>query len=262
VRTCTIDCAQNTLTPHFGDQQPGETHHHSPVNVHTLGVVNCGSNPMKLHAHTCSEDKAKKGGNNVASLVCRQLFHDGFLQADRKHVKESNFAFDNCGSQNKNRMVLRMLLCLARRKVCDVARAVFLVKGHAKKFCDMMFDLMKKECRKKNLHAPNDGGAGEFEPTQRCHCVESKGSSLLQLGQVQCMNKTEKAKANHIFACTALEPFALQVQEHWEVPITKQHTVKKHSVAADWGNPSNKSEETQGRQGEKEATGSIKRPLN
>jgi len=78
----------------------------------------------------------------------------------------------------------------------------------------------------------------------------------------QCMNKTEKAKANHIFACTALEPFALQVQEHWEVPITKQNTVKKHSVAADWGNPSNKPEETQGRQGEKEATGSIKRPLD
>jgi len=123
VRTCTIDCAQNTLMPHFGDQQPGETHHHSPVNVQTLGVVNCGSTPMKLHAHTCSEDKAKKGGNNVASLVCTQLFHDGFLQADRKHVKESNFAFDNCGSQNKNRMVLRMLLCLARRKVWDVARA-------------------------------------------------------------------------------------------------------------------------------------------
>jgi len=184
VRTCTIDCAQNTLMPHFGDQQPGETHHHSPVNVHTLGVVNCGSNPMKLHAHTCSEDKAKKGGNNVASLVCRQLFHDGFLQADRKHVKESNFAFDNCGSQNKNRMVLRVLLCLARRKVCDVARAVFLTKGHAKNVCDRVFDLMKKECRKNNSHAPNDGGAGEFEPTQRCRCVESKGSSLLQLGQI------------------------------------------------------------------------------
>jgi len=53
-------------------------------------------------------------------------------------------------------MVLQMLLCLARRKVCDVARAIFLVKGNTKSDCDRMFNLMKKEHCKKNSYTPKD----------------------------------------------------------------------------------------------------------
>jgi len=36
VRTCTIDYAQNTLMPHFGDKQPSETCCYSPINVYAL----------------------------------------------------------------------------------------------------------------------------------------------------------------------------------------------------------------------------------
>jgi len=57
---------------------------------------------MQLHAHICFEDEEKKGGNNVACLICGQLFYDGFLQADKKHVKELNFVIHNCSGQNKN----------------------------------------------------------------------------------------------------------------------------------------------------------------
>ena len=243
VRTCTIDYAQNTLMPHFGDEQPGKTYYYSPVNVYTLGVVNCGLNPMRLYAHTYFEDEAKKGGNNVASLIYRQLFYDGFLQDDKKHIKELNFVFDNCGGQNKNRMVLRMLLYLVRRKVCDTARAIFLIKGHTKNDCDRMFNLMKKEYRKKNSYTPKDV-LENLNQHKDVTVLRARVNHFCNWDKFfdQYMNKTEKVKKNHIFTCTALEPFALQVQEHWEAPITKQNIVKRHSVATDWGNPSNKPE--------------------
>jgi len=120
-RTYTVDYAQNTLMPHFGDEQPGETYYYSPVNCYTLGIVNCGLKPMKMFAHVYFENEGKKGGNNVASLLYKQLFWDGFFLPDRKHVEELNFVFDNCGGQNKNRMVLRMLLFFIKREICNVA---------------------------------------------------------------------------------------------------------------------------------------------
>ena len=106
--------------PHLGDEQPGETYYYSPVNVYTLGIVNTGLTPMKLFAYVCHEDEGKKGGNNVASCIRRQLFHDGFPSGDRKHIEEMNFVFDNCGGQNKNRMAMRMLLHTVQRGACDV----------------------------------------------------------------------------------------------------------------------------------------------
>ena len=198
---------------------------------------------MKLCAHTYFEDEAKKGGNDVTSLIYRQLFHDGFLQDDKKHVKELNFVFDNCAGQNKNCMVLRMLLYLVRRKVCDIARAIFLVKGHTKNDCDRMFNLMKKEYRKRNSYTPNDvlDNLNQHEDVivlrARVHhfCNWDKFFD-------QYMNKTETVKKNHVFTCTALEPFALQAQEYWDAPITKQKIVKKHSISTDWSNPNNKPE--------------------
>jgi len=155
-RTCAIDCALNTYMPCLGDEQPGETCCHSPVNVCTLDIVNTGLTPMRLCAHVCCEDEGTKGWNNVASCIRRQLFHEGILGPDKKNIKEMNFVFDNCGGQNKNRMVLRMLLCMAQRRACDVANAIFLAKGHTKNDCDRMFNLMKAEHRKKNSHVPTD----------------------------------------------------------------------------------------------------------
>jgi len=198
---------------------------------------------MKLCAHTYFEDEAKKGGNDVTSLIYRQLFHDGFLQDDKKHVKELNFVFDNCAGQNKNCMVLRMLLYLVRRKVCDVARAIFLIKGHTNNDCDRMFNLMKKEHQKKNWYMPNDvlENLNQHEDVivlrARVHHFCNWDKFLDQY-----MNKTEKVKKNHVFTCAAFEPHALQAQEYWEAPITKQNIVKRHSIGTDWGNPSNKPE--------------------
>jgi len=157
-RTYTVNYTQNTLMPHFGDEQPRETYYYSPVNVCTRGVVNClhGIKPMRRCAHVYFEDKGKKGWKNVASLIYRQLFQDGFLMPDKKKVEELNFVFDNCGCWKKNRMVLCLLLFFVKRGVCDMARAIFLVKGYAKNDCGKMFSLMKQGCGKKNSYTPED----------------------------------------------------------------------------------------------------------
>ena len=69
-------------------------------------------------------------------------------------AKEINFVFDNCGGQNKNRMVLRFMIMLAKLKIARVVRAIFLIKGHTKNDCDRMFNLLKYDYRKTNVYMP------------------------------------------------------------------------------------------------------------
>jgi len=45
---------------------------------------------------------------------------------------------------------------MVKRKLCRVARAIFLVRGHTKNSCDRMFNLLKKEYRKADVHTPKD----------------------------------------------------------------------------------------------------------
>ena len=69
--------------PHFGDEQPGETHYYSPVFVYTLGIVNCGLQPMKLYAHTYFEDEGKKGETMLLLLYTGNSFMMGFFRTTR-----------------------------------------------------------------------------------------------------------------------------------------------------------------------------------
>ena len=53
-------------------------------------------------------------------------------------------------------MVLRMLTILVKRKVCIVARAIFLIRGHTKNDFDRIFNLLKQKCRGSNIYTPQD----------------------------------------------------------------------------------------------------------
>ena len=61
-------------------------------------------------------------------------------------------AFDNCGDQNKNCMVLRYLLYLVKSKVYKTVDAVFLVAGHTKNICDQLFKQLKGGFYHKNVY--------------------------------------------------------------------------------------------------------------
>jgi len=162
----TADYAQNMYVPNFAGEQPGETYYYSPVNAYCFGVVNNAWVPSVMTAYVYLEDEGKKGGNNVCSMLWQEFGTQGLLPLfdldtgivfdNHVPVPEINLVFDNCGGQNKNRMVFRLLVYMVKRKLCRVARAIFLVRGHTKNSCDRMFNLLKKEYRKADIHTPKD----------------------------------------------------------------------------------------------------------
>jgi hypothetical protein len=83
------------------------------------------------------------------------LEQHGFASTTEPY-KELNFIMDNCGGQNKNRHVLRLLHFIVKRRIAKVARAIFLVRGHTKNACDRLFNAMKRQYRKTNSYTPDD----------------------------------------------------------------------------------------------------------
>ena len=165
--TLVADFAQNAYVPNMNSEQPGETYYMSPVNAYIFGVADVANKPTTLTAHTFIEGDGVKGGNTVASLLWKELDALGLIPArdpvskkllnkDHEAAKEINIVMDNCIGQNKNNMVIRLLYFMVQRKLCKVARAIFLVKGHTKNDCDRLFNLMKIDYRKQNIYTPGD----------------------------------------------------------------------------------------------------------
>jgi hypothetical protein len=151
------DYVQNMYIPNFASEQPGATYYYSPLSCYVFGVVDASKDHLTAWIYT--EDTAKKGGNNVASLLMQQLHHHGIVEqatTTGEPFKELNFIMDNCGGQNKNRHVLRILHFIVKRRIAVVANAIFLVRGHTKNACDRLFNTMKREYRKCNSFTPED----------------------------------------------------------------------------------------------------------
>ena len=157
--TWVADYAQNVSLPNFAGEQPGDTYYYSPCNAYVFGIADCTIRPTPLTAHVALEDQGKKGGNNVESMIWSQLEREGFVPTPEqlpthKPIKELNLFFDNCGGQNKNRMVFRLLFFIVKRKIALKASAIFLIRGHTKNDCDRIFNLMKRDYRKINIYTP------------------------------------------------------------------------------------------------------------
>ena len=65
---------------------------------------------------------------------------------------EYYMVMDNCGGQNKNRMVLRFFLMMCKLGILKKAGNIYLVRGHTKNACDCMFMLLKQHFHYKNLY--------------------------------------------------------------------------------------------------------------
>jgi hypothetical protein len=149
-RYCLVaDYCQNMALPHFGGEQPGETYYYSPLGVYCFGVVDPTID--KLFAHLYTEGQGQKGGNNVASLIMKTLKHINILNEDEAG-RELSIVMDNCGGQNKNRMVLRLALYLVEAGYFETVNFIFLVRGHTKNACDRMFNTLKKEYHRSNCY--------------------------------------------------------------------------------------------------------------
>jgi hypothetical protein len=61
------------------------------------------------------------------------------------------FAFDNCSGQNKNGMVLKLVVCSVEMGHFEEVEFLFLIVRHAKNPADRLFNVLKTDCRSMNL---------------------------------------------------------------------------------------------------------------
>ena len=222
------DYAQNLSVPNFAGEQPGDTYYYSPANAFCFGVADCSTRPTKLNAYTYLEDVGKKGGNNVASMLMMEFQSHGLIPtpatiATHKPVKEINLFFDNCGGQNKNKMIIRLLTFMVKWKLCKRARAIFLIRGHTKNDCDRIFNLMKMVYRKKNVYTPDEmieaiGTATDVTPVE---VTGFKDWSSLQ-DKYMTVPKSGSVNINHIFSVDAADPNKLFTQEYIDADQKEQ----------------------------------------
>jgi hypothetical protein len=245
--TFVADYCQNMGLPHFGLEQPGETYYMSPLNVYTFGVVDCSTVPAHLAAYIYLEGEAqKKGGNGVVSLLWGELDRKRLLPPhpmlkngcdDWTPVKELNLFFDNCGGQNKNRMVLRLLPLLVGLRVARTVRACFLVRGHTKNDCDRLFNLLKKEYRTSNVYIPDD----LIETLNNCTDVTAirvEEDLFLDFDTVQCkyFAQPKNINVNHIFTVHIEQPTTLLKHEFYGGIQTHQELLLPAKVGTNWMN--------------------------
>ena len=155
-RTFVVDYGQNMELPVFNASQPGSSYYYSPLGVYNLGVVDhahdYGGGVFKDHmyTHVYREGIAKKGANNVASLIMKTLTA---IQAVREDEigGELNIIFDNCTGQNKNNTILKLILYLTECAYFKQVNFVFLIVGHTKNAADRLFNALKMKYREHNI---------------------------------------------------------------------------------------------------------------
>lgn len=148
-----FDYAQNVQCPQFGSEQPGETYYYSPLNINVFGIVDSNGDTEALTAYCFHEGHGAKGGDSVTSMLHYYLNRRGLLVGGGGHLV---LVCDNCGGQNKNRMVIRYCVWLLETKSFSKVSLLFLVAGHTKNPCDRSFNLLKKEYHRTNIFDVDD----------------------------------------------------------------------------------------------------------
>jgi hypothetical protein len=205
VFTLVADYAQNMYLPNFASGQPGATYYYSPLNAYCFGVVDGSTRPSKLYGHVYLEDIGKKGGDNVTSMLWKQLKILGLIPEDNTKpsiaAKELNIVMDNCGGQNKNNMVLRMLVLLVKLGIVKTARAIFLVRGHTKNDCDRLFNCMKKIYRKSDCFSEDElmAAIGTHEDVTPVGVLDGDFYDFNKVEDKYMKKLVSEVNQNHIF---------------------------------------------------------------
>lgn len=98
------------------------------------------------HQHT-----AKRGANEIASFVYK------FIETTvPKGIKDYHFWSDNCGGQNRNRIVFLMYMYACYKfKISHHITHRFLVVGHTQNEGDSMHALIEKKTKDKVIYIPD-----------------------------------------------------------------------------------------------------------
>ena len=203
------DYGQNMEVPVYHKEQPVSAYYYSPASAYNFGVVNHaheyedGTIGEHLYAHVYHEGIAKKGANNVASLLMK-TFRDLNLLREEEMGGELSIVFDNCSGQNKNNTVLKLLVFLVEMKYFEKVNFIFLVVGHTKNAADHLFNALKFIYRQDNIYTFTelleklDGS----DKVTVCASVEEDFLDYDTFLGYYHSTYAQKMKQNHIFSCS------------------------------------------------------------
>lgn len=103
-----------------------------------------------MNAYTWLEGDGDRGANNITSCLYKDFAYRGFFNS--RQYGDLTIIADNCGGQNKNKVVVRFFMWLMETKVFPRVRLFFLIKGHTKNACDRLFNLVKLDYHRKNVY--------------------------------------------------------------------------------------------------------------
>ena len=230
VNCCIGDYAQYMSLPHFAKNQPGDLYYYVPLNVNIFGFVNVAYRLTNqdivkdhLYANVYKEGTARRGGNEVASLIMKCLRTFGWMNKEEKGTGgELVLCFDNCPGQNKNGMVIRLAMLLVELSYFKKVIISFLVRGHTKNACDRLFNLMKKAYRKQNVFSYKQ--MLDLMKTTHCTVMPSEESDFKDyddfLGAFYV--KLKRVEKDHIFECWKNEDekiISCQERGTWKMQI-------------------------------------------
>ena len=128
-------------------------YYYSPLNVNIFGATNMANEI--LHAYIYDESEAAKSGNNITSLLYKDLEEQGFIKAweesRRTPGNRLTLCFDNYAGQNKNLMVIRFDLWIVDVGMFEIVEIMFLIASHTKNICDRRFKDLKKALHKADI---------------------------------------------------------------------------------------------------------------
>ena len=232
VITEVCDYSQNLGVPHFGSEQPGDTYYFSPLGVYIFGIVRLYHKTQDLVAQYYYEGVGKKGGNNVASLLWNKFKMERYQEKCEQNegpLLEYNIVMDNCGGQNKNRMVVRFLMMLTEIGFFKTCRMVFLVRGHTKNPCDRTFALLKKNFHYKNIYTKKQV-YDNLNSNEHVEAVHVDSSVFYDFdGRLNPYYKALTAGSvnrSHIFKFQHNKPGVLELQDNTSAPIRSQDMKK------------------------------------
>lgn len=230
VITLVMDYCQNLDLPHLGGEQPGDTYYFSPVWLYCLGIVDVSED--QLYAYIYEESAAKKGANNVASILMYHVITfvlDNFRYS--AGINELNIVMDNCGGQNKNGTVLKMAAYFVERGWFKSVNMIFLVKGHTKNDCDRMFNLLKMKWHKSNVFTFKDAleilGTVDNVMTIDASNIHIDYTALFDRWYKQPVSGT--IQKNHLFSFSedTIKDCVMTTKRSFNAAVTSTQSIKK-----------------------------------
>lgn len=135
-----FDYMQNLSVPLIPVQK---TYYLCQVNVNVFGIHNIKKNNAKMYLY--HEGEGKKGPNEVCSFLMDYLDNEAPVEAEELHLYS-----DNCGGQNKNHALSRLLCALTDTGRFKTIKHYYPVKGHSYLPCDRDFSLIKRSLKRLN----------------------------------------------------------------------------------------------------------------